>query len=94
MSETELTQEQREHLLMALWYGSRSTQVLIDILLVAMNSEKEDVEEWALNGLRTFGQIKKRYKDNPEMIASEKETRDLLDKMIKFYFENYEKANG
>jgi hypothetical protein len=90
---TELTQEQREHLLIALFYSSLSTMVLVDFLLVAMTSEKEQEEEWALNGLRKFGEIKRRYKDNPDTQVCNKETVALLDRMVKFYFNNYEKAN-
>jgi hypothetical protein len=90
---TELTQEQREHLPIALFYSSLSTMVLVDFLLVAMTSEKEQEEEWALNGLRKFGEIKRRYKDNPDTQVCNKETVALLDRMVKFYFNNYEKAN-
>lgn len=84
----ELTERQREHLDAALVWADLSSKTLLDVLLVAMMDPNEKTEEWALNGLRAFGEIKRKYKDNPQIIEQQKRTIDFLRKVIEFYFQN------
>jgi hypothetical protein len=87
----ELSQKQIDHILVSLLFSRLATSEFIDAMLVALVSEREESEIWALNGLRAFGEIRK--KDTAETLKAKRKDVELLEKMIRFYFENYEKAN-
>lgn len=76
-----ITPEQERLLARYIIFTKLSTYAGVETMLVALNSENEEVEIWALNSLREFGKILQGQMGEPDYIPTYKIVIDWMSKL-------------
>ena len=59
-------------------FGDYAMWTLADAMMICLNSEKPDEYEWALDGLKKLGQLRKKQQDSGYLSEHYKNVLDLL----------------